>query len=502
MRDPDELVRATAVDAWSRQPVVEQPQLLLSLLEQDPSPLVRERAALAIGLLRIPAGEAALLAAARRAEPDNVRGAAALAAGVYDQESIVARVMDMPDEAAVRELLRERLKWDSRFRLLRCRLSKARHLELHALMAPSNAEAQATLAGGTRKMLDAGDRVRLIGSLRAFSGEPSREALLQMVRSDPTPEVRTAALAGVADLLEEQELLAVAARALGDPSALVRRAAVDLFARARPESALPGIVQALKPEDDPAVLAAAAALAEDHFDEFAKAVRGLRPDGERAVLALRIVRYVIHPDLADLLPPFARSESPDVRDAVTDLWKNRPDLADPPSLEALTEDPDTSIRRRAAGAALASVRYDLLRKMTGDPDPSVRREVALVLGGAEAVGQPGIAILELLAADRDMPVRAAAYVARLLQGMPLALPPELDPMMAAHAVRESADLSRLRQAARTSPFEEQRLAAALALALVQDDVAREVARTDPAPAIRHRVAGALELSERDLPVSR
>ena len=43
-------------------------------------------------------------------------------------------------------------------------------------------------------MLDAGDRVRLIGSLRAFSGEPSREALLQMVRSDPVPEVRTAAL--------------------------------------------------------------------------------------------------------------------------------------------------------------------------------------------------------------------------------------------------------------------------------------------------------------------
>jgi hypothetical protein len=30
--------------------------------------------------------------------------------------------------------------------------------------------------------------------------------------------------------------------------------------------------------------------------------------------------------------------------------------------------------------------------------------------------------------------------------------------------------------------------------LLQDDVAREVARTDPIPAIRHRVSGALELA--------
>ena len=347
-------------------------------------------------------------------------------------------------------------------------------------------------------MLDAGDRVRLISSLRAFSGEPSREALLQMVRSDPIPEVRTAALAGVAELLDEPELLATAARALGDPSPLVRRAAVELFARARTRSALPGLVQALKPDDDPAVLAAAAALAEEHFDDFAIVVRALPPDGERAILALRIARYVIHPELAAILPRFALSESPDVRDAVTDLWKNRPDIADAPSLQALTQDPDTSIRRHAAAAALASARHDLLKNMTGDPDPSVRREIALAMAKAESVERSGVGTLELLATDTDMSVRAAAYVARLLQGMPLALPPELDAQMVAQAVHEAVDLSRLRQTAQTSPSEERRLAAALALALMQDDVAQEVARMDPAPAIRHRVAGALELSRRSL----
>jgi hypothetical protein len=91
-------------------------------------------------------------------------------------------------------------------------------------------------------------------------------------------------------------------------------------------------------------------------------------------------------------------------------------------------------------------------------------------------------------------VRAAAYVARLLQGTPVPLPPGIDPTTAAEAVREASDLPSLRETARGTAGEERRLAAALALALLQDEVAREVARTDPIPAIRHRVSGALELA--------
>ena len=34
----------------------------------------------------------------------------------------------------------------------------------------------------------------------------------------------------------------------------------------------------------------------------------------------------------------------------------------------------------------------------------------------------------------------------------------------------------------------------LALALLDDEVAHQVARTDPVPSIRHRVSGALELA--------
>jgi hypothetical protein len=66
--------------------------------------------------------------------------------------------------------------------------------------------------------------------------------------------------------------------------------------------------------------------------------------------------------------------------------------------------------------------------------------------------------------------------------------------VAAEAVRDTGELESLREIARTAPSEERRLAAGLALALVQDEAAKEIAHTDPAPSIRHRVAGALELA--------
>ncbi|HJR15552.1 MAG TPA: HEAT repeat domain-containing protein, partial [Gemmatimonadales bacterium] len=499
LRDPEELVRARAVDAWARIARADAAGIFLALLEGDPSPLVRERAALAIGRSQALAGEGALTAACRRAEPANVRAAAALAGGVFDHKSIVARVVEMPDHRAVRELLRERLKHDPEFRLLGMKLSPAHRLELRAALTEADAEAEAILARGTSSLLHSGDRLRLISSLRAFRGEQSRDALLQMIQADPTAEVRAAALASAIDLLDPNALLATASRALWDPSVLVRRAAVLVFGSLAPEAALPRLIGALRVDDDPAVLAAAAGLAEEHFDRFTGTALGLPVDSEQALLVVRIARHVAHPELGRLLRHFAASSSPDVRAAVIELWAHRPDVGDPASLETLTTDPDLSIRCCATGAALAADRYDLLQAMAHDPHPSVRREVALALGRGKSVLRSALA-LERLDADPDAAVRSAAYVARLLQGIALPLPPELDGQMAAQAVRQSGDIPTLREAARTSASEERRLAAALALALLQDDVAREVARTDPAPSIRHRISGALDLSVVSIPV--
>jgi hypothetical protein len=153
-----------------------------------------------------------------------------------------------------------------------------------------------------------------------------------------------------------------------------------------------------------------------------------------------------------------------------------------------------SVRRIVVGAVVAAERYELLDRMRQDPEPEVRREIALKLGSASPVGSEGLVVLEHLESDSDMAVRAAAHIGRLLQGVPVPLPPDLDTRVAADAVRQGAELGSLRHVARTAPSEDRRLSAGLALALIQDDVAHEVARSDPAPAVRHRVAGALELS--------
>jgi HEAT repeat protein len=492
--DADQSVRAAAVDLCSRICLPDQGPRLLDLLQTDPSPLVRERAAIAIGMLRVAGGDEALIAACRADEPANVRAAAILAAGAFDRKGLIGRVVDMPDQAAVRELLRRRLKEDPWFRLLSHRLPPVGDLELRALAADGSGNGQVTLAEGMKSILDAGERVRLIGGLRAFQGEQSQGALLQIVRGDPNPEVRTAALTAAADLLDPDELLAFGSRSLGDPSIMVRRAAVALFSRVVPSRAFPRLIQALRVGDDPAVLAEAAGLAEENFPSFRDAVSTAPLPDSRAALVVQVARYLRHSELAGLVTPFSRHAAPSVRQSVAELWGHRPDLADPAALEALTMDPVISVRIAAAGAAAMSERYDLLDRMTQDPDPEVRREVAIALAHMAPVRKPGLLVLERLAADSEMPVRAAAHAGRLFQGVPVPLPPGLDPGIAAEAVRDAGSISFLRELARGAPGEERRLAAALALALVQDEVAHEVARTDPAPAIRHRVGGALELA--------
>ncbi|HEX2250919.1 MAG TPA: HEAT repeat domain-containing protein [Gemmatimonadales bacterium] len=494
LSDSSETVRARAIDVCSRKCLDEHSRTLTSLLQDDPAATVRQRAALALGLLRAHGGETVLTAACRRDQSPDVRAAAALAAGAYDRNSLVTLMLEMPDSGAVRARLRHYLKADPWFRLLSRSLPRASEAELRALAADTAVESQVTLATGVRSLLSASERVRLITGLQAFRGEQSRDALLQLVRSDPSAEVRAAALTAVGELLDPDELLAFGSRALGDPDVVVRRTAVSLFGRVPPARAFPRLMKAMRVDDDPAVLVAAARLAEEHFSTFRDAILAQSIGVEQSVLAARVSRYLHHPELPMLLSQLARNNAPEVREAVAEVFRHRPDLAEPVALEGITTDPVVMVRRIAVGAAAAAERYDLLDRMTQDPEVEVRREVAIALGRAAPVQQGGVVVLEHLETDSDMSIRAAAHVARLLQGTPVPLPPNLDARVAAEAVRDGADIGMLRNLARTALSEDRRLAAALALALLQDEVAKDVARSDPAPAVRHRVAGALELS--------
>ena len=459
LEDPEEEVRAQAVDALARMGGTDAGPALLGLLQRDPSARVQERAALATGLLRSPGGEAALLAASGRpGAPLAVRAAALLALGGYEQESMVGRLIEMADNRELRDFLAERIRHDAEYRLLAQRLGSSRHVELQALAATTREAMELSLTEGIRGALDPAERLRLVSGLRAFQGDRSRNALLQVVRSDPNPTVRSAALTAVAGMLDADELERAATRALSDPDASVRHTAVALFARIAPNRALPSLIRMLQPDDDDAVLLqAVASQAEASFDTFVDLTLGLGAGGAELVTVAKVARYIHHPHLPALLPPMASSRAPEVRESLVRLWCRRPDLIDPGLLEGLSRDPVVAVRVAVASACAA---------------------------GSLAVG------ITTLAADPAEAVQAMAALAGLLIGTRETLPTGLPRASLAAAAATVLPLDELHRRA-TDTEAGRRQAAGVVLALLDDPAARRMAADDPVPSVRQAVRAAL-----------
>ena len=380
LSDPDDDVRAHAVDALARLGGTESGAALLKLLAGDPSDRVRERAALATGLLRTAGGEAALLNASQPGASAEVRAASLLALGGYERESMVGRLVEMADDRALRDLLADRIKHDASFRLLAQRLGASRHVELQALAATTREDMESSLAEGLRGALEPAERLRLVGGLRALQGDRSRNALMQVVRSDPNPGVRAAALTAVAGMVDMAELERAAVRALSDPAAEVRHTAVALFGRLSAERALPSLIRMLRPDDeDTVVLEAVARQAEASFDTFVDLTLGLGAGGSEMVTVSKVARHIRHPRLSMLLQPMAESRSPEVREALARLWGHRPDLIDAGLLARLAQDPVVSVRMAVAAACAAAGRTDGLTALAADPAAEVREAVRAAL---------------------------------------------------------------------------------------------------------------------------
>ena len=482
--DPDEGVRAAAVDGLVRLGHAESGPRFLTMLRDDPSPAVRERTALAIGISRTPGGEVELLSACHREQAAPVRAAAVLALGAFDQESLVARVLEMADESALRDLLRNRLKEDAGYRLLGLRLREARNVELHALGSISREQMEQVLAEGMRGVLSPEQRIRVVAGLRAFQGERSRSALLSVLRGDPSPEVRAAALTAVGGMLDADELHLTASRALDDPSRVVRHAAVTLFQKIAPEKGLPGLLRMLRSENDPAVLQMVAHQAEAAFPAFMDMVMAMDDSGREAVHLLGVARYIHHPDLPPVLDTLARGDTPGVREEVARLYAARPELISEQALDLVAGDPVPEVRRAAAGAWAAAARFDRLTAMLGDPDPGVRQVIARAYLTA-----PDSRALDPLAVDPDEMVRAALFATRILRGDWSEVPGglSLSRAAAATAIRQCVPVEKLRESARSEPDPSRRLPVALALAVLGDDFAYTVTRSDPSQSIRDQV---------------
>jgi hypothetical protein len=259
---------------------------------------------------------------------------------------------------------------------------------------------------------------------------------------------------------------------------------VALFQKIAPDKALPGLLRLLHSEQDPVVLQTVGQQAEAAFPTFLDLALALDRDGHEAILLTRIARYMHHPELRRVLATVARSKSPEVREAAAELWRTRPDLVDEGALEVMTVDPVVPVRQATVAAWAAAGKYHRLAAMLGDPDPSVRRAI-----GRAYLEAPDTQALEPLLLDPDETVRAALFATRLLRGEWNELPAQLklSRAAAADAVRQLLPVETLRDIARTERDAAQRLSAALALAVLGDEAALTVMRTDPIWAVRDRV---------------
>jgi HEAT repeat protein len=231
------------------------------------------------------------------------------------------------------------------------------------------------------------------------------------------------------------------------------------------------------------VLQAVAQQAEAAFPTFLDLALALDRDSEEAVLLTKLARYMYHPDVKRMLAVVGRSQAAAVRAAVADLWAARPDLADKGVLETMTVDSSVAVRRGAVAAWGAARRFDRLAAMLGDPDPGVRQDIAKAFLEA-----PDTSALEPLAKDPDEMVRAALFATRLLRGE--SSEPPASPIArrsAATAIQDTIPVDTLREMARSERDQGRRLSAALALAVLGDEAAYAVMRTDPIWAVRDRV---------------
>jgi hypothetical protein len=224
--------------------------------------------------------------------------------------------------------------------------------------------------------------------------------------------------------------------------------------------------------------------AEAAFPAFMDMVMAMDDSGQEAVHIVRVARYIHHPDLPRVLDVLARGDAPGIREAVARLYAARPDLLREAALDSVAGDPSAPVRRAAAEAWAAAGRFDRLAGMLDDPDPEVRQVIAR--GYLEA---PDSTAIEALALDPDEMVRAALFATRVLRGEWEEPPADLALSRAAAstAIRRCRPVEKLREAVRTEPDPARRLPMALALAVLGDEAAYAVTKTDPQWSIRDRV---------------
>jgi HEAT repeat protein len=417
LSDRNERVRAAAANALGAVDTGRSVERLIAALD-DPDAFVRGRALIALGRI---ATDAAIDALARRAKspPDPSESAhLAIACGIAGGEVGFRLALSALSSDDLRQRIERALAQEAEEVVHRFRTNL--HLDAAALETDLGKDALADRYAETLLVAQgAQERATAVKGLSALGTTKHRARLIDVVRTDPAPEVRRLALAAMEASGGDLAVLGVLIEALKDPSIPVRvQAAVALGHRSDPsnnDALLAGFLAKDKALDR-AVIDALVSANRGHTTRFIDELMG---HNEEPILrgGASVLGELADPAATRILDMWRASGAVSVRAAAVSALGSIGTVEAMRSVMECRSDPSVNVRMAAVESlsrVAAGEFLDALISMCRDPSVNVRRRIAQQIGDSGRLSL--MVVAETLVQDPDDHVRADALLGLLALG--------------------------------------------------------------------------------------
>ncbi|MBI2069820.1 MAG: HEAT repeat domain-containing protein [Elusimicrobia bacterium] len=432
LADPNERVRAAVVNAIGKSNDTESLPLIADHLD-DPDLFVSQRTALMLGALAglLPAEDRARHKKSLRAwfemkrEDESSRTAGLLGLALMEDKGVFRDALGALYDQKLGPLCRRMLQslpFD-----IRRRFFTAVSLDMQVYLASHGdrrkiADHYAELLLSSRRPED---RLRALEALLLLKDERAPALVENTLQGDPSADVRAQALKTISELLPGSMVLEKLARAVRDPSDLVRRRAIAQLQELNPRE-LGESRQVLLPllnNPNDWVREAAAELAgrffEDKAQELSALVNEQTPKYQLLGLLSALGR-IGHKESASLFLNFLRAQDAEVRSTAA-RWAAHNGFLAKKELFSYLDDPQENVRIaviQGLGRQLDGSMMEALAAKTEDPSPAVRLEVARILGKKRLADDARPAqILGRLLRDQHVEVRIQSLLSLWRHGV-------------------------------------------------------------------------------------
>jgi HEAT repeat protein len=436
LSDPKRKVRAAVVDALGKSGNAAIIEYLLPLLESEPDALVCQRVALAVGCLIADQGPEAkeqdLESENLRAKATSAvtkwfkqkRGGKNQAAGwvafaLLEEESYFSQILKASQDAPLRAAMQECLKQLSS--PVQDRFFAFLSLDSHLFWrdeVEKSVEHYTRLLHSSREKRD---RMHAIEALSTLAEKAAIPVIESVFATDPSPQVRAAALAILGGLLKGEPLVASITQAAQDPSDRVRSQVIPTLDRLSPkelEGAREQLIPLLDSSQEEIRRPVADLLARLYYHDWQVLADQLLGAEKRSrVLGLiETLGRMSHSQISPLLVQFMKHSDPAVRGASAQAAAQSGALAKQEWISCL-DDSQEAVRLAAIqglGKQLDDEVLEIFAQHLKDPSPKVRGQIATLLGKKKlADNERPTEILGHLTQDVNFGVRIISLVSLL-----------------------------------------------------------------------------------------